>query len=773
MKLQRIQMIHHHRVFRNFIWPSELVPFSSFNLIYGWNGSGKTTLSNLLRAIEDRTAITEGEVAFEINGKNIGGNDLHAHAACLPQVRVFNRDSVARNVFETPGTENLPPIFVLGEDNVAKQTEIDSLSAQLPAMRTAAANATSAATEAERRLGSFAADRAREIKNLLTASGGAYNFYDAARFKADIASFARNQALTLDDETREKLLALRNAEAKELLDLPSISFPDLRQLHSEVQSALHKTVVSSVIEELAAEPGVASWVGAGLKLHTHSGDAATCKFCEQPLPAERLRRLEAHFNDCFDEFAEELDRLEERIATAANALEVKSFPDSKLLYPDLQANFERQKGSLYLHLSNVRQGLSGLARAVGAKKQRVFERLALDDLLLGGDGATQEERSFFNALLSIVVAGLPAISEWSGKHVLEQLAKAIKDHNHRTESFHEEVRKAREQLLRHEVGGAMADWNALNDAKACANATKKGAEDIVSGADMRLVELEAAIRQHAPMAEQLNRDLIAYLGHDEIQVRSEKTGYQVVRRGVPATHLSEGERTAIAFLHFLSTLSDHSFDIKTSIVVVDDPVSSLDSNSVYSAFGFLKSKVKDANQLFVLTHNHVFFRQVCNWFRSAKPKGRAQFYMLRSYAEAEERCSTIQELDLFLREHESDYHYLFKRVVEASALDVQLPLAHYYELPNLARRLLETYLAFKVPDEASLHARLAELAFDGGRKARIERFVQTHSHANHVGDANDDAAALAEAPAVMRDLLALIQATDGDHYARIRAAICQ
>jgi hypothetical protein len=51
----------------------------------------------------------------------------------------------------------------------------------------------------------------------------------------------------------------------------------------------------------------------------------------------------------------------------------------------------------------------------------------------------------------------------------------------------------------------------------------------VTDTQRKIRELEADILQHRPMADQLNRDLIAYLGHDEIQVTPEKTGYQLMR----------------------------------------------------------------------------------------------------------------------------------------------------------------------------------------------------------------------------------------------------
>ena len=133
MKLDRIKRIRGHRIFSDFTWPTALEQFGRFNLIYGWNGSGKTTLSNLLRAVQLRQSIAEGDVTFEIDANVIPGTALAT--ATLPDIRVFNRDSVARSVFESPGTSQLPPVFVLGEGSADLQRQVEELKAKLPALR--------------------------------------------------------------------------------------------------------------------------------------------------------------------------------------------------------------------------------------------------------------------------------------------------------------------------------------------------------------------------------------------------------------------------------------------------------------------------------------------------------------------------------------------------------------------------------------------------------------------------------------------------------------
>jgi len=56
------------------------------------------------------------------------------------------------------------------------------------------------------------------------------------------------------------------------------------------------------------------------------------------------------------------------------------------------------------------------------------------------------------------------------------------------------------------------------------------------------------------------------------------------RRGKPAKRLSEGEKTAVAFIYFLVQLKDQDFNIGEGIVVIDDPISSLDASAIYVDF---------------------------------------------------------------------------------------------------------------------------------------------------------------------------------------------
>ena len=109
----------------------------------------------------------------------------------------------------------------------------------------------------------------------------------------------------------------------------------------------------------------------------------------------------------------------------------------------------------------------------------------------------------------------------------------------------------------------------------------------------------------------------------------DKNRYVIIRDdGSPAHGLSEGERNFIAFLYFYHTvLGRESVDavFKDRIVVIDDPVSSMDSSSLFIVSTIIRELIgicynnghpakpdarKFIRQIFILTHNAYFLHSI-------------------------------------------------------------------------------------------------------------------------------------------------------------------
>lgn len=769
MKLERIANIRGHGVFRDFAWPQGLGNFKRWNVVYGWNGTGKTTLSNLLRVLQDRVDLKEGEARFDFGYRVVRAGTIQAEATPLPQVKVFNRDTVSASIFENPAIGHLPPIFVVGADKVALQKELAELQTKHSSTAAAAVTAGKAVDDALRAINKFATDKAKNIKDLLTTQGGEFNFFDATRFREEVGAIADPAEHLLEEGERGRLLQNRNAQPMGKLAEAHAVLPDAVELVATLQRLLATTATSTVIEALAENESLSSWVSTGLALHKHL-DASSCLFCAQPLPSERVQQLEAHFNDRFKAFSDELTALEGRLAQAVQTLQLKNQPDDKLLYPELRAGYQDAVLACQTVLERGRQAFAALTAAAAVKRQRMFETLQLDQALTLAAHLTQEQRKLCEELVKECGRGRQEANDWLGLSAVRRLNSFINSHNDSTDHFSDVAKETRRRLMRDAVAAAWSDWQRLSSDKAGAEESRQTTESSQKSEANRIRELKAEIQQYAPAAEDINKDLLHYLGHKEIQVEAAETGYRLVRAGRPAERLSEGERTAIAFIYFLRSLKDEFFDLANGIVVIDDPISSLDANSSFCAFGFMKSRLSEVGQLIILTHNHMLLRSVIRWFKYLPGKSSA-YYMLQCDPGVNGRSSRIAELDALLLSYESDYHYLFKKVLEGSEMPAQLPLEAYYQLPNIARRMLETFVAFKVPSSKSFHAKLDKLPGDPAMKARIYQFVQAFSHDDAIGDEGQGALALAEGPAVLKALLQLVRDTDVDHYTQMTEAI--
>jgi wobble nucleotide-excising tRNase len=191
----------------------------------------------------------------------------------------------------------------------------------------------------------------------------------------------------------------------------------------------------------------------------------------------------------------------------------------------------------------------------------------------------------------------------------------------------------------------------------------------------------------------------------------------------------------------------------------------------------MKNRTKDASQLIVLTHNYSFFKEIKNWFmRLDQYKKREEektcfFYMLQNSCIGGNRVPRLECLDKLLRDYDSEYHYLFSLVYKNSTSDVE-SLEMNYLFPNISRRLLESFLAFRVPSKKDLPTRLKEIKFDNVRKDRIYRFVNDNSHSGHItGDPDRDLSFLAETRQVSIDLMDLFKEIDAPHFNEMKKII--
>jgi wobble nucleotide-excising tRNase len=247
--------------------------------------------------------------------------------------------------------------------------------------------------------------------------------------------------------------------------------------------------------------------------------------------------------------------------------------------------------------------------------------------------------------------------------------------------------------------------------------------------DSEVESLKQRMRQHGPAAGVINDMIHGYLGHKELEIAASEDGYHFRRNGKPMEgSLSEGEKTAIALCYFLARVAAEGRKLKDLIVAVDDPISSLDTKALNYAFSIIKGALSDAAQLIMMTHNLHFMNEAKKWLKKktekevGKDKATATLLFLDAVQEAgtETRSSSIRIMPALIREYESEYHYLFHMVLEFSRSPYG-KTEYFYFMPKALRKVLEIFLAFKLPGSEGLSSKVENVAKAGyGNRRRRE-----------------------------------------------------
>lgn len=279
----------------------------------------------------------------------------------------------------------------------------------------------------------------------------------------------------------------------------------------------------------------------------------------------RLAELESHFNDHFKSHQARLSTLLNTVESLRKISRTREIPERSALYLHLQPEFDHALKKLNDQSLFVETYLNGLKRALEAKRNEPFAALNLDDYLSTLDFGSD---SGFLKLLELLLNGMSALGVVSAMEAVQKIAAIVQAHNDYTDNFEKSANAARLQLERDEGVKAFPDWSQRQKLVDELAATLTELKDQIRPIAGQISILEKDIKQHLKPAEELSREMATYLGRDELRFEAQETGYSIMRGNQPAMHLSEGERTAVAFMYFLKTLQDTDFDLKKGIVAL-------------------------------------------------------------------------------------------------------------------------------------------------------------------------------------------------------------
>lgn len=232
--------------------------------------------------------------------------------------------------------------------------------------------------------------------------------------------------------------------------------------------------------------------------------------------------------------------------------------------------------------------------------------------------------------------------------------------------------------------------------------------------------------------------------------------------------MSKGEENAIALIYFFNTFLDVDADAQNTIVILDDPISSFDSNFYYNAISYIREKTSQVGQTFIFTHKFSLLKDY-----SLMYKGNTNRYTMQRVQDGPQ----LVDEDKLISQYHDEYAYLFKRVytfVKQPPSDT----SEYLQYPNMARRLLEGFLTFKLPlpnDQCSMIDKV--LALEGNKNTAegraMLRLLNNRSHLRVIQDSQfaDDIDNITILPNTLKYLLEFMRKHDERHYNTL-AVLC-
>ena len=637
------------------------------NFIYGANGSGKTTISNFL-------SDTKVEEYKDCSANWQGGEEL--------EVIAYNKRFREENF----SNETIDGVFTLGKATMEEKEAIEKLVIERDSITTQGKKTKETLEKQEEEFKEHISEFREQVwRQIFTPNKDDFKeaFAGLLKNKTGFLERVLNEADSPAD-TLESIETLR-VQAKTIFGeapqpLQLISIPQASTL-TEIESHLiwKKKIIGKQdvpIAGLIQHLGNNDWVNEGRSFLEEGKD--TCPFCQKDTVKEELRKnLDSFFDKTF----------------VADTQQLKT----------LKASYEQESGNL-LHL------LEGIISNEKARKESKLEIEKIEAFVKTLDSQVKANLLTINAKLKEPSRDfdLQSITTQVEQIIglIEVHNKAVLDHNKIVKNFSDEKKKLVLSVWKTVVNierASITDFKkkqkALEEAikgiqkkKDSLTARFKTIRDEISEANKNVTSVQPAV-------DEINKLLKAYCFDSFEIVPSDKikNSYCIQRpNGELATDtLSEGEVTFITFLYYLQRANGGSSEtnVKTPrVLIIDDPISSLDSNILYVVSSLIKSLLKkirdnegDIKQVILLTHNVFFHKEVSFIGGRYTSCNKTHFWVLS-------KSSNITSI----RAHEinnpieTSYELLWREVKE----HIDDPSRASLSLQNSLRRILENYFKF-------------------------------------------------------------------------------
>ena len=585
------------------------------NFFYGKNGAGKSTIA---KAIAEQDA---PNVTFQ-NGKKTA-KDYN--------VLLYDQDFVRKNIKDDA---ELPGVFTIKESDIKKKEDIDKKIKELESLETTKINLQNDINKCREQISNLTEDFqencftvTKDIRDRFSSTqDGRKQKQSRPAFVKDIMD-APIQQQDLDD--LQKLYD--TAYDKSLSPLDPLKKASLLQADQKPgYDFLDKSIVgteSTPFAQFLKEIEATGWVVEGHnKYSIVSKDK--CPYCQQKLPHDFEEKLASCFDESYNKSINALKSfyaIYQQGTDAARSIfrgnNLSQLPDSFDMQPyrDLMDYFDKVCES---NLYEIRSKIESPARQIQIDN--------IDDIIAKLNDAVESANKRIEEINDVIndrrgkkadcVSRVWQHMHYILKETITQYEKDVKGQNDKIISLNAEIEKNNK------------NYESISGEISVLSSSISNVTDTIDGINLLLKESGFQgfrIRETKPKP----AGIVKADGTIDNRLLSPVGGfktYEIERLdGSPAHGLSEGEKNFIAFLYFYHMVKgseSEESDLREKIVVVDDPVTSMDSSSMFIVSSLIREMIDNCyttckvegkdklsyhiQQIFLMTHNAYFHKEI-------------------------------------------------------------------------------------------------------------------------------------------------------------------
>ena len=547
------------------------------NFFFGNNGTGKTTIAKAIKSARNVT-----------------------YAGQQYPVLIYDQDFINDNM---KSYHNMKGIFTFDVINVDIQTERDKIT-DLENEKTVAEKAKTVVKEKLAKLDKEGMQRQyKSLKSLREAFSKLIpsKFDTSHKLISEIRKYPY-VAAPIEDIKRQ-YDAIFDTDAKEYEEFPTIEDTSIMDKveDSEILGIVITNSEETEFSQFLARIGAKEWMH---QAHEKYHDVAEghCPYCYRVLTPEFEQMFIKSFDDTYNTNVKKLKNFLETYEVYRDNLitHLRALP--KAIYPGVNEKDYREKlevlvVAIYENIDAIKSKIAEPSKIVKLRNIKPI----LDEIM-----------EITNNINNMIRINNEAYH--SKKKMIPELRKALFSHM---------AYELQKDFANHDRSKKMLADD-INEQQGIITSLTKRIDDLKKQLQNKQV------KDNTLAMEKINRmlcdanfqgfELRPYEQHSYDNTK--QINYQVVRTstGKVAENLSEGEKNFIAFLYFYQKV----FDGENKIVVIDDPVSSMDSNTMFIVGNLVRTMVEICfnnirempikgnfiKQIFIMTHNAYFHRDV-------------------------------------------------------------------------------------------------------------------------------------------------------------------